>query len=82
MVFNVAREVQIPEPAAVSFKLPTNGPIAPAAAWRILAPVPVMPLEITTEVSDLSNGRYIDTPVAVAVLAVLGTTCEPVITLV
>lgn len=67
----------MPLPAPVSLILVTTGPIAPAAACLILAPVPVIPVVTRTEVSVFSCGRYTDRPVPEAVLVVAGTTSEP-----
>lgn len=79
---SVARKTQIPDPAEVSVKLATTGPVAPAAACRILAPVAVRPLDTITAVSVRLFGRYAAMPVAEAVLAFGGTTSEPDRTLV
>ncbi len=77
VLLSVTREAQMPEPAATSFSVATTGPIAVDVACRRLAPVPVMPLVITTEVSELSRGRNTVTAVPVAVLDVGGNTSEP-----
>ena len=78
MSLSVVRPVQIPELAPLWVRVPTTGPVEPAAAWRTLAAVPVMPVEIRTEVSDLLPGLRTEsaTPVAVLVLELAGTTSE------
>ena len=76
-VLSVTRDAQIPELAATSFNVATTGPIAVDVACRRLAPVPVMPFVITTEVSELSRGRNTVIAVPVAVLDVGGNTSEP-----
>jgi hypothetical protein len=82
VVLSVARTTQIPDPAEVSVKLVTTGPVVPAAACRILAPVAVTPLETITAISVRLFGRYAAIPAAEAVLAFAGTTSEADSTLV
>lgn len=82
MVLSVVRTTQIPEPGLVSVSEVTTGPTAFGAACRRLAPVPVMPLEMITDVSVRVVGRNALMAVAVAVLDVGGTTSAPDSTLV
>jgi len=82
VALSVARSTQIPDPAEVSVKLPTTGPVVPAAACRMLAPVVVRPVDTMTAVSVRLFGRYAAIPAAEAVLAFGGTTSEPDSTLV
>ncbi len=58
--------------------MPTRGPVEPAAACLILAAVPVIPVEINTDVSDLLAGLkiLIAIPDAVLVLELPGMTSE------
>jgi len=81
-VLSVVLTTQIPEPGLVSVSDVTTGPIAFEAACRRLAPVPVIPLEMITEVSVRVVGRNAVMAVAVAVLEVGGTTSAPESTLV
>lgn len=82
MLLSVVREIQMPEPGLVSVSVATTGPTAFDAAWRRFAPVPVMPLEMMTEVSVRVVGRNALMAVAVAVLEVGGTASAPESTLV
>lgn len=79
---SVARKTQIPDPAEVSVKLATTGPLVPAAACRMFAPVAVSPVDTITAVSVRLFGRYAAIPAADAVLLFGGTTSEPDRTLV
>lgn len=82
VLLSVVRATQMPEPGEVSVSDARTGPTAFAAACRRLAPVPVRPLEMMTEVSVRVVGRNAVMAVAVAVLDVGGTTRAPDSTLV